>query len=499
MQIPVPLLRSVLRLGDEPEATLRDNFRLLREAVRPEGLDAHLLAFIEPLVTATQAVPPVALVRDYYEALLLHGDSNAQAGLIRLAEIVEAGGPCLDTVTFKYQLDQFEHETLSQGFSALMLQVGAIMGPVGLEQRTKQGVVVHKGPHDARDYLDRGLADLFGQFSRGDLEGNFWADITSVLARAQQRAATATQGLLTGFTTLDMAHGPMQPGDLVLVLGFTGQLKSTVVQNIAYHAAIHQGKHVGLVSLEMSPRALQDALVCLHAHHPQFLAETDSAHPKNKGFAVVITYDKLRLGQLTAREAEVVKLVTDDLATNKTYGKFLYKSPDTDLSIRDIRRWAEAQDDLALLAVDYLALVNPSSGGQSLKESAYANMAIRESKQMAMAFKQGKGVTLISPVQSNREGFKEAEKNGGRYTLRALAWAPEGEKSADLVHAIYRSPTLAGLHQAQMQNLKARDRQLVLDPWVVFADPAIKVVADENPDQPYQRLRRQTQAPIAGV
>ena len=207
-------------------------------------------------------------------------------------------------------------------------------------------------------------------------------------------------------------------------------------------------------------------------------------HPKFGESLVSVTYDRLKKGALSPSEEELLQAALHDLQTNTDYGALLYKEPDrADVTVGDIRRWAEGkarQVPLDLLVVDYLGLVNPSSGGLSMRESAIANLAIREAKQMAMSFNRGKGIGVLSPFQSNRDGFKDAEKNGGRYTLRALAWAPEAEKSADLVYTVYRDETMARQQTALLGNLKARDRPLVLDTWMVYANPAIRCIRDDD-------------------
>jgi len=237
------------------------------------------------------------------------------------------------------------------------------------------------------------------------------------------------------------------------------------------------GKNVGVLSLETSVRGLQDTFVVIHCQHPKWEADF--------GILRAVSYDRLVRGQLTSDEERLVQAVVEDLSTNPTYGQIVYKEPDRTLTVGDVYRWADQEDrkrGLDLLVVDYWALVNPTSGGVSLRESAIANMAMREAKQGAMAFRQGTGIPTLSPVQSNREGFKAANKSGGVYELTALAWAPEAEKSADLVYSVYRNKQLADTFQLQMGNLKARDRAKIDDTWTLMADPALRIIQDFDPN-----------------
>jgi hypothetical protein len=121
-----------------------------------------------------------------------------------------------------------------------------------------------------------------------------------------------------------------------------------------------------------------------------------------------------------------------------------------------------------------------------LRESAVANATLREAKQMCVAFRHGKGVSLLSPWQASREGFKEAEKEGGQYTLRALSWANEAERSSDFVYFVYTDPGLILNSVLKWGNLKARDRQLITGVHELFCNPKARVIAHRNQGDPQQ-------------
>jgi replicative DNA helicase len=376
-------------------------------------------------------------------------------------------------VDYQYALDLFRDRVLGDGLGTV-LQVAATILTTGHAITPPKGpAVTLKGPAQAMAFVADSMDTLAARFRTAAVEGNVMSDAGSIYQRYLARKAAPTVGVETGFEKIDHAHGGMKPGDLALVLGFTGQLKSMIVLNIAYRAAVFHGKHVAIVPLEQSAQATMDSLAVLHCQHPKF---GDSF--------LALTYDRLRAGTLTPSEEDLLQTAMGDLQTCKDYGCCLYKEPDkAEVTVGDIRRWAEAKAravPLDLLVVDYLGLVNPSSGGLSMRESAIANLAIREAKQLAMTFNHGKGLSVLSPFQANRDGFKEAEKNGGRYNLRALAWASEAEKSADLVYSVYRDEPMARSHRAQLGNLKARDRPLILDTWSVYANPALRAVRDED-------------------
>lgn len=474
------LLRGVLGEGGDPPDVVQANLAALRADVVAEGVEAHLLKFLGDMTDRTGVVPPASLVEQHYQTLTAQGHPMGHAGTLLVASIRTAGLVCPSISDYRYALDQFRDRVVGDGLGVVLQQVGLILSVGYNYQPTKGPPQTLRGPWDAVRYAEQQISSLTGQFAGGGLEGSF-RDVSSVYSRYQQRIGKSSTGVLSGWTAIDQVHDGLQPGDLALVLGYTSQMKSTMVLNWAYHAVVWFGKTVAFVPLESSIRSIQDSLVVLHCTHPKF----------NPGGGILsITYDRLRKGQLTPAEETIVRAAIDDLATCKDYGQFVYKDPDkANLTVDDLRRWAEQQDQttpLDLLVVDYLGFVNPTTGGSSMKESAYANIAVRETKQLARNFRRGKGIPVLSPWQSNREGFREAEKNGGVYSLRALAWAPEAEKSADFVYYVYRDAEMTAAKTLQLGNIKARDRRQITQPFLVFADGDLRVIEDFDLTKPHQ-------------
>jgi replicative DNA helicase len=67
-------------------------------------------------------------------------------------------------------------------------------------------------------------------------------------------------GVATGLADLDLSLGNMQPGELIVLAARPGQGKTSLLLNIALHAA-QQGKNVAFFSLEMTVRRLTDRLL----------------------------------------------------------------------------------------------------------------------------------------------------------------------------------------------------------------------------------------------
>lgn len=473
--LPYDLLRGIIDFGQDPKAELLQNLAALRAEVRSSGADGYLVDFIGGLVDKTGTPPDLVLIERHYAMLTAAGDTVAYAVRTILTELRAAGLAFLHPAEYQYALDQFREQTQADGLARVVLAASTILN-TGYTAATVPPVTL-KGVTDALSFLTTGIENVTARFKTASIEGDFTQDAGAVYTRYQQRKGQAQTGVLTGYEKIDTAHGGMQPGDLAFILGYTGQMKSTLALNIAYHAAIRQRKNVAFVPLEQSARSLMDAFAVLHCLHSKFGATL-----------LEIPYDRLKKGDLTPDEEALLQEALADLRDCSDYGRFLYKEPDkADVTVGDIRRWAEQKNKqypLDLLVIDYVGLVNPTSGGLSMRESAVANLAVRECKQLAMSFDAGRGIVVLSPFISNRDGFKEAEKNGGRFSLRAMAWASEAEKSADLVFSVYRDEVLARGKQLQLGNLKARDRQLILDTWHVYANPSTRVIRDEDTTPP---------------
>ena len=86
---------------------------------------------------------------------------------------------------------------------------------------------------------------------------------------------------------------------------------------------------------------------------------------------------------------------------------------------------------------------------------------------------------MLVLAQSNRDGFKRAQKLNGAYDLRAISEANELERSAMKVYSIYTSEDLKLAKEAEMQCLKNRTGETMMDPLSVFVDPVTYVAGEE--------------------
>jgi len=152
------------------------------------------------------------------------------------------------------------------------------------------------------------------------------------------------RGVGTGFIGLDNNLSGLQPSDLI-VLGARPSLgKTTMALDIARHVAVKEKKPVGLFSLEMSKEQVIDRLIAAESRVPLW---------------------KLRTGRLSSdTEFELIQAGLDILSEAPV---FIDDTPSPNiLQMRSMARRLQTEHGLALIIIDYLQLIQPRTGSDSM-------------------------------------------------------------------------------------------------------------------------------------
>ena len=487
--LPNALLRAIIRFEQEDEIALAANLFHLRNEIEAEGVDADIVRFVTDISDKTQQVPKFSLVRAHFEKLRDDGDGRGQAGLMRFEEVEEQGlSGLLSFETgpeFRYALDQYKLDVLKETVSTLLLETSNIMNTgvnrVQLVNGQRTNVTV-QGANAAVEHIADTLSGLNKRLRRGSIEGSFRGDAAQLLIDYEFRKNNPQlqYGVLSGIEKIDQIHKGIGRGELALVLGFVGHMKSTFCLNWSYNAAVLTGQNVCVISGETPVKKFRDAIYVMHAAHKKFEGTA--------GF-LSIDYEKVKSGLLTGPEEKFFRAVIDDFQTCSEYGEIFYREPEETITIDDVRRWAESKDRIKpidLVFIDYLGLLDPERNMKGMENFSRLNIVVRQAKLMAMSFARGRGTAVISPFQANREGLKDAEKNGGKYSLRAFAGANEAERSMDLGYYVYLDDSLRNARELSIGNLKTRDVPLIVDQFRVYADPATRVIRNLNLSDPSQ-------------
>lgn len=223
-------------------------------------------------------------------------------------------------------------------------------------------------------------------------------------------------GVLTGFTGLDDRLGPLVDGDLILLTGRSGMMKSALGGGIAQNIA-RTGRGFVQVNLEMSVAQMTRRHLTNIAH--ERFGDRAPAYKEVKRKA--ITYDQRRILETVRPEfaALPLKMVRRSALTLSGLRRVV---------LRQRALWAAQGISLGAVSVDHVGLL---STGETLRR-------YEEQTKVAMGLKQlaGElGCPILGLVQLNRDVEKRDNRRPQLFDLKDTgAW----EENADAVIGIYR-------------------------------------------------------------
>lgn len=239
-------------------------------------------------------------------------------------------------------------------------------------------------------------------------------NIKSILVRTVEKidllyhSTEAITGLATGLSDLDEMTSGLQPSDLIIVAGRPSMGKTTLVMNMAEHAAIKSSKPVLVFSMEMPSDSLAMRMMS-------------------------------SLGRIDQHRIRTGKLDDDDWPRVTSAVHMLSEAPlfidDTPaLSPSEMRarsrRLAKEQGGIGLIVVDYLQLMKVP-GFNAENRTAEISEISRSLKSLAKELQ----VPVIALSQLNRGLEQRADK---RPVMSDLRESGAIEQDADLICFIYR-------------------------------------------------------------
>ncbi len=239
-------------------------------------------------------------------------------------------------------------------------------------------------------------------------------NIKSILVRTVEKidalyhSGDAITGLATGLSDLDEMTSGLQPSDLVIVAGRPSMGKTTLVMNMAEHAAIKSGKPVLVYSMEMP---------------------ADSLAMRMMSSLGRIDQHKIRTGKLDDDDWPRVTSAVHMLSEAPLFIDDTPALSPSEMRARS-RRLAKEHGSLGLIVVDYLQLMKVP-GFNAENRTAEISEISRSLKSLAKELQ----VPVIALSQLNRSLEQRADK---RPVMSDLRESGAIEQDADLICFIYR-------------------------------------------------------------
>lgn len=414
------LLRGIIDIESLSQEELAHNYQRLRASkiawVQPA--DDRIFKFVRSFFESELDLPHIRVLVDFF------GQREDHEVIERLKDINAT--PPMAGANYGYVL-----KTLMEDQNKIRLmtvlketQEVATKGLVVGEGKQKERL---EGVEDAIVYFQRVVSELLeadnNSRTRGELrEASMDAKQDYLDAKANPGEAW---GCFTGIDIIDTACHGLKKGEMWVHAAFAGELKSTLALTWCYNLVTRYRKNVFYVSLEMPFKQVRNIICVMHSSHPRWVLQ--GKRP--------LDYRKVRDGELTEEEEAFYFDVLDDFFNNPEYSRFELWCPDHDVTVADIKMEAELlhkQMEVSFCCIDHGGLVvAPHKAGKGTTEEL--NSVLRDTKKLALHFNHGEGLPVLMLFQINRLGKDEAEKNRGRYKMKALSYSNECVVAGTLV------------------------------------------------------------------
>lgn len=448
--MPKRLLRGVIDFGDNritPDNLNVNYQRLSRSNFEWNNPDERkLFQFIKEYVQKNHETPSASLIRDFFERL---NELTVTEKLLDVKAVEVYIRTHYETLLKDLLEEQNQNKMrkLLQDVEEIATK-GRVMG-VGKDKHTIKGV------KESLQYFNEKVYELIPPETNARTEGEVLTDSNEAWEEYQTAKVNKGQvyGRLTGIDQVDVACHGIKKGEMWVHAAAPGGLKTTFAMNWAYNLVTRYKSNVLYVSLEMKYEHLRRLACALHTSNGEFLAQGYKA----------LDYRKIRDGELNPEEEAFYQKVLKDFETNKDYCQFKVWAPDRDVTVQDIRVYAELLHksmEIGLIIIDHGGLVSATKGHKDY--TIELNSVLRDTKKMALHFNGGEGIPVCVLFQVNRQGSEAVDKlagtdAAGKYGMNHLAYANEAERSADYITTSWKDAELAKQGAAILCNPKNRD------------------------------------------
>ncbi len=409
-----------------PDLVLRNTFLMLERYAEVTGAILTRDALADQLGAARADAGKSALYLETYDLL---------------------AATAADEASFRWSLTQIRELAADRATGEALTQAMEILTR-GAEGESGEPL---KGHADARVHVLRRFAEIDRDLSMQESpEGDMRVEGDEILADYAAREAANRHGrhlgVDFGIPALDGKISGLQPGELVLAAGYTSEGKTSLIVQLAWHAAVVQGRNVVVLTTETVRNQVRRRIVARHSCQEAF------------GIPGGLNSRDIKNGTLDSTEKLYLHEVVRDFAHNPGYGRCYIVQVPRGATVgfvesKLVRVARMFPVDLAVM--DYLALLKPERRRNTLREEL--GSILTEAKQVATTFNDGAGVPLVSPWQVSRTARQEAERLG-YYTSSALSETAEASNSADIIVSLLAPlDNDSRIATVKMQVMKNRD------------------------------------------
>ena len=348
-----------------------------------------------------------------YAAMLELFEHREPIDVVTVAESLERAGD-LEGVGGPSYLSQLGNDTPT---AVHVAQYGRIVERKALLRRLIQAAgriaaIGYEDGSDVQEAIDRAEAELFAVSQRRS--SDTFSQLRSLLHDAYDRLdylhahRGEIVGIASGFPDLDLLTTGFQPSDLIVLAARPSVGKTSLALNIAEHAAVREGKTVGVFSLEMSKEQLVLRLL-------SSVAAIDSQRLRS-GFLEEMDFARIAPAMNSLSEAPIF---IDDTPAIST------------MELRTKARRLQAERGLDLLIVDYLQLMQATTNSRDANRVQEVSEISRGLKALARELK----VPVIALSQLSRQ---PELRESSEPRLSDLRESGAIEQDADLVLFLWR-------------------------------------------------------------
>lgn len=423
-------------------STATEHSRDLLAAIIPNRRD--LLDQAIQHVTVDQIPDPS--LRDLYQFLIRYCEltgaimpRSALPGLCRSLR-VDAGQMALyeevydhlaernvDEAGFRWAIEQVR-ELAAERVTRNALTQGMEILTRGVETKAQERLYGHR---DARTFLVQQFGQIERDLARQDSpEGNMLDERDEILAdyaaRAEAHRNQRSMGIEFGIPPLDAKVCGLQNGDLILIVGYTSEGKTSCCVQLSWHAATQQGRNVVFLTTETLRPQVRRRIVARHSCLDRF------------GIPGGLNSRDIKNGTLGPEQTNRLAAVVADLTGNPDYGTIYIVQVPRSASIAYLETQLmrlQRSFSIDLVVMDYLALLKPDRRRASDREEL--GNILREAKQLATTFDGGRGIPFVSPWQVSRAARLEAQQTNG-YRASALSETAEASNSPDIIVSLLK-------------------------------------------------------------